>query len=216
MLSLSQPLVRSLKAYLQCVSFLGLLNLWSVRFHILSTIFALVYEGHLAWVNADASSSLYSTILYRCNTNVVAPERTDTTCSTMERYERPHFHRKSIWQLLNSHCLSPTIINILSQIGSLFTYGLGHIKSDTLHSYQIIFMFCGLLTVLYSAFVLLLMPDSPMEAKCLSDREKFIAVQRLRANQMGIVSRQWRWDHVLETFYDLKTWGWFFLIIAIS
>ncbi|CAI7619537.1 hypothetical protein N7533_004460 [Penicillium manginii] len=101
-------------------------------------------------------------------------------------------------------------------IGSLFTYGLGHIKSDTLHSYQIIFMFCGLLTVLYSAFVLLLMPDSPMEAKCLSDREKFIAVQRLRANQMGIVSRQWRWDHVLETFYDLKTWGWFFLIIAIS
>ncbi|CAI7641212.1 unnamed protein product [Penicillium pancosmium] len=80
-------------------------------------------------------------------------------------------------------------------IGSLFTYGLGHIQSDTLYSYQIIFMFCGLLTVVYSAFVLLLMPDSPMEAKCLSDREKFIAVQRLRANQMGIVSRQWRWDH---------------------
>lgn len=77
-------------------------------------------------------------------------------------------------------------------------------------------MFCGLLTVVYSAFVLLLMPDSPMEAKCLSDREKFIAVQRLRANQMGIVSRQWRWDHVWETFYDLKTWSWFFLIIAIS
>lgn len=55
-----------------------------------------------------------------------------------------------------------------------------------------------------------------MEANCLSDREKFIAVERLRANQMGIVSREWRWDHVWETIYDFKTWSWFFLIISIS
>ncbi|KMK58326.1 MFS transporter, putative [Aspergillus fumigatus Z5] len=55
-----------------------------------------------------------------------------------------------------------------------------------------------------------------MIAKCLSDREKVIAVERLRANQMGIISREWRWDHVRETFYDLKTWCWFFLIVSIS
>ncbi|KAJ5652672.1 allantoate permease [Penicillium longicatenatum] len=101
-------------------------------------------------------------------------------------------------------------------VGSLFTYGLGHIHSNTLYSYQIIFLFCGLLTVCYSFAVLISMPDSPMEAKCLSDREKFIAVERLRANQMGIVSREWRWDHVWETLYDPKTWSWFFLVISIS
>ncbi|KAJ5950019.1 allantoate permease [Penicillium verhagenii] len=101
-------------------------------------------------------------------------------------------------------------------VGSLFTYGLGHIHSKTLFSYQIIFLFCGLLTVCYSFIVLLFMPDSPMEAKCLSDREKFIAVERLRANQMGIVSREWRWDHVWETLYDPKTWSWFLLVVSIS
>ncbi|KAF7158138.1 hypothetical protein CNMCM5623_002804 [Aspergillus felis] len=101
-------------------------------------------------------------------------------------------------------------------IGSLFTYGLGHIHSDSLFSYQIIFMFCGLLTVAYSFLVFVFMPDSPMEAKCLSDREKVIAVERLRANQMGIISREWRWDHVWETFYELKTWCWFFLVLSIS
>ncbi|KAJ6007847.1 allantoate permease [Penicillium herquei] len=58
--------------------------------------------------------------------------------------------------------------------------------------------------------------DSPMEAKFLSDREKYISVERLRANQMGIVSREWRWDHVWETFYDIKTWCWFFLVLSIS
>lgn len=77
-------------------------------------------------------------------------------------------------------------------------------------------MFCGLLTVAYSLLIFIFMPDSPMEAKCLSDREKVIAVERLRANQMGIISREWRWDHVRETFYDLKTWCWFFLIVSIS
>ncbi|OLN83434.1 putative transporter C417.10-like protein 4 [Colletotrichum chlorophyti] len=101
-------------------------------------------------------------------------------------------------------------------VGSLFTYGLGHIESESLFKYQIIFLFCGLLTVTYSIIVLILMPDSPMSAKYLTDREKVIAVERLRANQMGIQAGVWRWDHVLETFLDLKTWCWFVLIIAIS
>ena len=81
---------------------------------------------------------------------------------------------------------------------------------------QIIFLFCGLLTVAYSAIVFLWMPDSPMEAKFLDQREKVIAVERLRANQMGIISREWRWGHLWETFYDLKTWLWFILVLAIS
>jgi hypothetical protein len=77
-------------------------------------------------------------------------------------------------------------------------------------------MFCGLLTVAYSVIVFLFMPDSPMEGKFLDEREKVIAVERLRANQMGIISREWRWDHVRETFLDPKTYLWFFLIVAIS
>jgi MFS family permease len=101
-------------------------------------------------------------------------------------------------------------------VGSLATYGLGHINSDVLYKYQIIFLFCGLLTVVYGVFVLYWMPDSPMEAKYLTEREKYIAVERLRANQMGVASREWRWDHVWETATDLKTWCWFVCIVAIS
>lgn len=77
-------------------------------------------------------------------------------------------------------------------------------------------MFCGLLTVAYSAIVLWLIPDSPMEAKFLSDREKVIATERLRANQMGIAARKWRWDHVKETALDVKTYLWFIAITSIS
>ncbi|KAH7086385.1 major facilitator superfamily domain-containing protein [Paraphoma chrysanthemicola] len=101
-------------------------------------------------------------------------------------------------------------------VGSLFTYGLGHISSDSMHKYQIIFLFCGLLTVAYSFVVLVFMPDSPMSAKYLTERERVIATERLRANQMGVQSGVWKWEQVWETFLDFKTWCWFIAIVAIS
>ena len=101
-------------------------------------------------------------------------------------------------------------------IGSLVTYGLGHIETSRIYKYQVIFIFCGVTTVIYGVIFLIYMPDSPMEAKYLTMRERIIATERLRANQMGIATRQWRWEHVWETALDLKTWGWFLAIITIS
>lgn len=101
-------------------------------------------------------------------------------------------------------------------VGSLVTYGLGHIQSDKIYRYQTIFIFCGVLTVIFGAVFLWRMPDSPMEAKFMSERSQMIAVERLRANQMGVASRDWKWAHVLETATDVKTYLWFILITAIS
>ncbi|KAF2678892.1 allantoate permease-like protein [Lentithecium fluviatile CBS 122367] len=108
------------------------------------------------------------------------------------------------------------MLGIVNILGSLLSYGLGHIQSNLLHSYQIIFLFCGLLTVVVSVFVYIFMPDSPMEAKFLNDHEKLVAVERLRMNQMGVASRVWKWDHVMEAFLDLKTWLWFSMLTAVS
>ncbi|KAI0169856.1 MFS general substrate transporter [Hypoxylon sp. FL1284] len=115
--------------------------------------------------------------------------------------------RASYWNAMNG---------VTFVVGSLVTYGLGHVASDRIYRYQTIFLFCGGLTVVFGAAFLVLMPDSPMEARYLSEREQAVAVERLRANQMGVASRRWRWDHVRETFADLKTLLWFLLIVAIS
>lgn len=50
-----------------------------------------------------------------------------------------------------------SMLGIVNILGSLLSYGLGHIKSDLLHSYQIIFLFCGLLTVCTSIAVFIFM-----------------------------------------------------------
>lgn len=100
--------------------------------------------------------------------------------------------------------------------GSLITWGLGHIDSPHLSSYQIIFLFFGLITVAYSFVVAWLMPDSPLKTKILNEEEKLVAIERLRANQMGIENDVWKWEHVREAALDLKTWLWAFMMFAIS
>ncbi len=87
---------------------------------------------------------------------------------------------------------------------------------------KIIFLFCGLLTVAFSFVILytpqastsdvlltivsVFLPDSPVEAKFLNENEKLIAIERLRMNQMGVMSRTWKWDHLKESILDVKTW----------
>jgi hypothetical protein len=38
----------------------------------------------------------------------------------------------------------------------------------------------------------------------------------LRANNQGIEGTKWKWAHVREALVDLKTWGWCFMMFAIS
>lgn len=46
--------------------------------------------------------------------------------------------------------------------------------------FKIIFLFCGLLTVVFSVVVFIVLPDSPMTARFLKGDDKLLAVERLR------------------------------------
>ncbi|KAI5865836.1 MFS general substrate transporter [Durotheca rogersii] len=115
--------------------------------------------------------------------------------------------RTSYWNAMNGM----TFI-----VGSLVVYGLGHVQSEKIFRYQTVFIFCGVLTVIFGIVFITFMPDSPMEAKFMTERDRIIAVERLRANQMGVATRKWKWEHVCETALDFKTLLWFLLIVAIS
>ncbi|VUC31124.1 unnamed protein product [Clonostachys rosea] len=106
-------------------------------------------------------------------------------------------------------------LGIVNMLGSLLAYGLGHIQSS-LHAYQIIFLFCGAVTVGFSVVMFVFMPDSPITAKFLNQEEKHVAVERLRMNQQGIGSGEWKWDHVKDAALDPKTYLWFSLMFLIS
>lgn len=101
-------------------------------------------------------------------------------------------------------------------VGSLVSYGFAHVGSESLAPYQIIFLFFGCITVVYSASVWVCLPDGPASARFLRAEDKMIALRRLKDNQQDVESQEWKWDQVRESLLDFKTYGWFAMMFAIS
>ncbi|KAJ6079796.1 hypothetical protein N7467_009549 [Penicillium canescens] len=135
----------------------------------------------------------------------IAPAFIAVTQMWYRRREQPV--RLSSWYAMNG---------VVNMFGSLIAYGLGHIRSSIFAPYQIIFLFFGLVTVAFSAVILVFMPDSPVSAKFLNEEDKLLAIERQRMNQQGVESQEWKWDHVKEAFLDPKSWFWFALMFSIS
>lgn len=74
----------------------------------------------------------------------------------------------------------------------------------------------GSINVLYSLFLCIFLPDSPMNARFLTPEEKFWAVERLASNRTGIASKVWKWDQVWEALVDVRVWLIFFFNVAIN
>ncbi|KAJ5885998.1 uncharacterized protein N7473_008672 [Penicillium subrubescens] len=92
-------------------------------------------------------------------------------------------------------------------VGGLLAYCFTLIGSDkVLKSWQALFLSYGCLSVLWGLFVMWWMPDSPMRAKCFSEEDKRMMVERLRSNQTGIQNRQFRSYQVWEALRDPQTW----------
>ncbi|KAJ8087662.1 hypothetical protein PM082_006497 [Marasmius tenuissimus] len=124
------------------------------------------------------------------------------TITQMWWRRREQTMRLAMWMAMNG---------VTGMVGSLLSWGLGHIRGS-LHPYQTIFLFIGLLTVVCSPVVVLVLPDSPTKARFLTPDEKVVALERLRANNQGTESKEWKWEQVWELLLDVKTYLWFLLL----
>ena len=51
------------------------------------------------------------------------------------------------------------------------------------------------------------MPDSQLSVKWLDEREKAIAIERVRrVNNAGIGNYAWKWEQFWEAMRDIRTW----------
>ena len=86
-------------------------------------------------------------------------------------------------------------------IGPIINYGFGSINGS-LDRWKNIFLFAGLLTTAWGLVVLLLMPDDPTRAKFLTERERFVALERVRNNNTGLVNHNIKPSQMFEIFRD--------------
>ncbi|KAF2173485.1 hypothetical protein M409DRAFT_15766 [Zasmidium cellare ATCC 36951] len=101
-------------------------------------------------------------------------------------------------------------------VASALSYGLGHIPSESLESWQIIFLFVGLVTVISAPFVYWKLDNDIPSARFLSEEDKPKAIERLRANQTGTGSREFKWSHLLELALEPKTYLWIGLSLLLN
>jgi hypothetical protein len=91
-------------------------------------------------------------------------------------------------------------------VGGLLAYCFSLITHGPLKSWQAIFLTYGCFSVLWGVFVLYWLPDSPMRAKCFSEEDKKLMVERVRSNQTGVQNREWKKYQFIEALKDPQTW----------
>lgn len=68
------------------------------------------------------------------------------------------------------------------------------------------FIVGGIMTILWTAVVYFYMPPDPIRAKGFTERERYIAVARLRTNNSGVRNTHFKVQQAVELFLDPKFW----------
>jgi MFS family permease len=106
--------------------------------------------------------------------------------------------RQAAWWIGN--CIANTI-------GGVAAYGIGHIHSTSLVSWQLIFLILGAVTSAYAIVLYLFLPDSPTNAIFLKKHERAIAIQRTLENKTGILDAgKFQTKQVLLALKDPQAW----------
>ncbi|MCJ1448043.1 MAG: hypothetical protein MMC23_008556 [Stictis urceolatum] len=102
-------------------------------------------------------------------------------------------------------------------VGGLVAYCFTLIGSDrAIKSWQAIFIAYGCISVFWGGFVLWWMPDSPMRAKCFSEEDKRLMIERVRDNQTGLQNKTFRREQMIEGTFAIRRCGAFANIIIRS
>jgi hypothetical protein len=80
-------------------------------------------------------------------------------------------------------------------------------------TWKIFFLFFGSFSLAFSLILAYLMPDNQSNARWLNEREKKIAIERVRENQTVSTDNHWKWPQFWEALRDPQTI--FFFVTAV-
>jgi MFS family permease len=93
----------------------------------------------------------------------------------------------------------------VSIFAPLINYGLGHIHG-ALSTWKYMYIFAGSVTILWAIVIMAFLPPNPVHARGFSERERYIAVARLRTNNTGVRNTHFKPAQALELAYDPRFW----------
>jgi MFS family permease len=102
-------------------------------------------------------------------------------------------------------------------MGGVISYGFQHVTPGaSLAGWRIMFIVLGCVTVAVGLGTILLIPDTPMKARWLSDNEKVAVLKHVSVNMTGIQDRKFRPRQILEALLDPQLYLMVLAVILVS
>ncbi|KAL9584745.1 MAG: hypothetical protein Q9212_001935 [Teloschistes hypoglaucus] len=101
-------------------------------------------------------------------------------------------------------------------IGGIVSYAFQQVKHPAFSGWKIMFIVLGLVTVVIGVVTFFFLPDTPMQARFLSEAEKVMILKHVAVNQTGIRNKNYKWSQALEVLRDPQLWLMVLLTILIS
>lgn len=102
-------------------------------------------------------------------------------------------------------------------LGGAISYGFQHVTPGaTLAGWRIMFVVLGCATVVIGVLTVLCVPDTPMQARWLSDAEKVALLKHVSVNKTGIQNRRVQPRQILEALLDPQLYLMVLAVILVS
>lgn len=92
------------------------------------------------------------------------------------------------------------------QVGGIIAWGVSQYVGHEILPWQLLFLILGCLTCAWGLFIGWWLPDTPMGAKCFSEDDKRLMVERVRANETGIQNKVYKRYQAVEALTDPIVW----------
>lgn len=113
------------------------------------------------------------------------------------------WYKKTEVSLVNCGFYEGNALGVI--FGGLIAYGLGHIKS-AIAPWKWFYIIYGILSFFWGFVIFFFLPGSIVECNFLNEREKYIAVERLRANRTGVKNKTFKKYQFKEALLDINVW----------
>lgn len=102
-------------------------------------------------------------------------------------------------------------------LGGFVAYGIAVGTKQhpvAIESWQLLFLVIGLFTASIGCIFLWVMPDNQMNARFLTEKEKVLAIERIRVNQQGVGNKHFKMYQFKEALTDPMVWAFVFYALV--
>ena len=101
-------------------------------------------------------------------------------------------------------------------VGGILSFAFQHVTHEAIAGWRVMFVVLGIVTVMIGLATTFFLPDTPMNARFLSEGEKIILLEHVSVNQTGIDNKHFQWSQVWEASRDIQIWLLVLITILVS